>query len=127
MKKQTSRREFLKNTSKLAVVSSFAAATIPYVHAAEDNTIRLALIGCGGRGCGAAGDAFESPNGPVKLVAMADFFPDRLDSAHRILSEKYPERVDAPPERRFAGFDAYRKALECLRPGDVAMLTGYAA
>ncbi len=122
----TTRREFLKTSGRFAAASALAGAALPHVHAAEDNTIRLALIGCGGRGCGAAGDAFESPHGPVKLVAMADFFPDRLAAAHRILSEKFSDRVDAPPERRFAGFDAYRKAMDCLKPGDVAMLTGYA-
>jgi hypothetical protein len=122
----SSRREFLQRSGRVAAASALAGTLLPPVHAAENNTIRLALIGCGGRGCGAAGDAFESPQGPVKLVAMADFFPDRLAAAHRLLSEKCPDRVDAPPERRFAGFDAARKAMDCLRPGDVAMLTGYA-
>jgi predicted dehydrogenase len=96
------------------------------VHAAGDSTIRLALIGCGGRGCGAAGQAFDSPNGPVKLVAMADIFENRLTSAHKALSEKYSARMDVPVERRFAGFHAWRQAIDYLRPGDVAMLTGYA-
>jgi predicted dehydrogenase len=96
------------------------------MYAAEDNTIRLALVGCGGRGCGAAANAFDSPNGPVKLVAMADFFENRLVFAHKALSERYSSQMDVPPERRFVGFDAWRKAIDCLRPGDVAMLTGYA-
>jgi predicted dehydrogenase len=96
------------------------------MYAAEDNTIRLALIGCGGRGCGAAANAFDSPNGPVRLVAMADFFENRLASAHKALSGQYSARMDVPPERRFAGFDAWRRAIDRLRPGDVAMLTGYA-
>jgi predicted dehydrogenase len=124
--KISSRREFLKDTSRFAAASALAGAAIPYVHAAEDNTIRLALIGCGGRGSGAVVDAFESPNGPVKLVAMADLFENRLTAAHQILRAKYADRVDVPPERRFVGFEAYRKAIDCLRRGDVAMLTGYA-
>jgi len=57
----SSRREFLKHTARIATASALAGATLPCVHAAEDNTIRLALIGCGGRGCGAVVDAFESP------------------------------------------------------------------
>jgi predicted dehydrogenase len=100
---------------------------IPAVHAAEDNTIRLALIGCGGRGSGAVRDAMDSPHGPVKLVAMGDFFKDRLEASYKNLKAMFPDRVDVPAERRFVGFDAYRPAIDCLRPGDVAMLTGYAA
>jgi len=110
----------------MAAASTLAGVSIPPLYAAGDNTIRLALIGCGGRGCGAAANAFDSPKGPVKLVAMADFFEDRLAQAHKVLSEQYGARVEVPPERRFAGFDAWRQALDCLHPGDVAMLTGYA-
>jgi predicted dehydrogenase len=124
----TTRRVFLRTTTA-AVTGAALAPTLPLgVHAAEDNTIRLALIGCGGRGSGAVANAFDSPHGPVKLVAMADFFENRLTAAHRNLSEKYADRMDVPAERRFAGFDAWRKAIDCLRPGsgDVAMLCGYA-
>ena len=125
-RKRTSRREFLKNTGRIAATSALAAAVVPRIYAAENNTIKLALVGCGGRGSGATVDAFESPNGPVKLVAMADLFDNRLAASHKNLSEKYTDRMDVPPERRFVGFDAWRKAIDCLRPGDVAMLTGYA-
>jgi predicted dehydrogenase len=124
--KQPSRREFLSLGGTVAAGSALAGMAIPHVHAAEDNTIRLALIGCGGRGSGAAVNAFESPNGPVKLVAMADVFENRIKTSHKILSQQHPDKVDVPPERRFIGFDAYRAAIDCLRPGDVAMLTGYA-
>jgi predicted dehydrogenase len=122
----TSRRYFIKATGQVAAASALAGVTLPHVHAAADNTIRLALIGCGGRGNGAAANAFEAPGGPVKLVAMADLFENRLASSHKSLSEKYPDCVDAPPDRRFLGFDGYQKAIDCLRPGDVAMLAGYA-
>ena len=121
----TTRREFLKQTSQLAAASALAGVAIPRVHATESNTIHLALVGCGGRGSGATVDAYDSPHGPVKLVAMADLFRNRLDSAHANLSAKYGDKMDVPPERQFIGFDAYRKAIDCLRPGDVAMLTGY--
>jgi predicted dehydrogenase len=123
---KTSRREFLGAGGKAAVASALAGAVVPAAFAAEDNTIRLALIGCGGRGGGAAVDAFESTAGPVKLWAMADLFPDRLEACRKALSGPYPSQMDAPPERCFTGFGAYRKAIDCLRPGDVAMLTGYA-
>ena len=123
---KSSRREFLQWSGTLAAGSALAAVTIPRVHAAEDNTIRLALIGCGGRGSGAAADAFRATGGPVKLYAMADIFENRLNGSHKVLSTQFPDQVDAPPERRFVGFDAYKKAIDCLRPGDVAMLCGYA-
>ena len=122
-----SRREFLQWSGKLAAGAALAGAAIPAVHAGEDNTIRLALIGCGGRGSGAVRDAFESPHGPCKLVAMADLFENRLLGSHKALSKEYPDRVDVPPERRFVGFDGYRKAIDCLGPGDVALLTTYPA
>ena len=94
----TPRREFLKNTARIAAASALAGVAIPHVHAAEDNTIRLALIGCGGRGSGAVANAMSAgglvlgnddraegeenaaSGGPVKLVAMADLFQDRLDA-----------------------------------------------
>jgi predicted dehydrogenase len=120
-----SRRQFIAQSGALAAASALAGVAIPTVHAAEDNTIRLALIGCGGRGSGAVADAFDSPSGPVKLYAMADLFPDRLAASHQALNEKYQERVDVPPDRRFIGFEAYCMAIDSLRPGDVAMLTGY--
>jgi predicted dehydrogenase len=121
----SSRREFLKWSGKLAAGSALAGVAIPHVHAAEDNTIHLALIGSGGRGSGAVADAFASPNGPVKLTVMADLFADRLAASHQVLSKAFADKVDVPKDRRFVGFDAYRKAIDCLRPGDVAMLTGY--
>jgi len=121
-----SRREFMSRSGKLAAASALAGTVLPFVHAAENNLIRLALIGCGGRGSGAAANAFDSPNGPVKMIAMADLFENRLADAHKVLTEQYASQMDVPPERRFTGFDAWRKAIDCLRPGDVAMLCGYA-
>lgn len=94
---------------------------MPHVHASQDDTIRLALIGCGGRGTGAVQDAASSGAGPVKLVAMADLFQDRLDGSYNALKDALKDQIDVPPERRFLGFDAYAKAMDCLRPGDVAI------
>lgn len=123
----TSRREFLKDTGRVAAATSaLAGVAIPHVHAAEDNTIKLALIGCGGRGTGAAGDALSTQarkGGPIKLVAMVDVFKDRLAGSYDVLKKDFPKQVDVPEERRFIGFDGYKKAMECLGKGDVAIMT----
>ena len=121
-----SRREFLKTTGRVAAASALAGVTIPSVHAGENNTIQLALIGCGNRGSGAVGDALSSPLGPVKLIAMADVFEDRLSASRKALINAFGDKIDVPKDRQFLGFDAYRKAIDCLRPGDVALLTTYA-
>jgi predicted dehydrogenase len=121
-KDATSRRDFLKDSGRLAGVSTLAGMTLPYVHAAEDNTIQLALIGCGGRGTGAAENALGIKNGPIKLVAMADVFPQKLSDSHGRLRGKFASQMDVPQERQFIGFDGYRKAMDALKPGDVAIL-----
>jgi predicted dehydrogenase len=141
----TPRREFIKNSARIAAASALAGVAVPRVYAGEDHTIRLALIGCGGRGCGAVANAMAAgglvvddsyrqegeenaaSSGPVKLVAMADLIPARLEQSHATLTRRFGDKIDAPEERRFLGFDAYRKAIDCLRPGDVAMLTTHAA
>ena len=119
----SSRREFLINTSKLAAVSALAGVAIPHVHAAENNTIQVALIGCGGRGTGAANNALSVKNGPIKLVAMADVFPSRLKTSYDSIKKNHPDSVDVPEERRFIGFDGYKHAMDALKPGDVAIFT----
>jgi len=120
-KKDTSRREFLKNTSRITAASAVAAGFVPSVHASEDNTIQVALVGCGGRGSGAATNALSVKSGPIKLVAMADVFENRLSSSYGNLKKRLGDKVDVPEERKFIGFDAYKKAMDCLRPGDVAI------
>src|SRR5262249_24605411 len=60
-------------------------------------------------------------NGPTKLVAMADVFPERLSRSHQHLKRVLPTKMDVPPDKQFIGFDAYKKAMDCLRPGDVAI------
>jgi predicted dehydrogenase len=122
----SSRRQFLQQSGGALAGSLLAAVTLPRVHAAEQNTIHLALIGCGGRGSGAVGDACAVAQGPVQLTVMADVIESRLKSAHKALTDALPKFIDVPAERQFIGFDAYRKAIDCLGPGDVAMLTGYA-
>lgn len=121
-----SRREFISSTSKVVAATTLAGMALPHVHAAENNTIQMAIIGCGGRGTGALGNAFDSTGGPLKLVAMADLVDDKLKSSYEAL-HSYADKVDVPEDRKFLGFDAYRKAMDCLRPGDVAVLTTHCA
>ena len=119
-----SRRDLLKTTGQVAAASALAGVALPQVHAGESNTIKVALVGCGGRGTGAAGNALATRGGPVQLVAMADVFPARLASSYRSLNNGGQARnVDVPEARRFIGFDGYRRAMDCLRPGDVVILT----
>lgn len=70
----TPRREFLKQTGTLLATSTLAGLTLPHVHAAGNETIQVALVGCGGRGTDAAGNALSVKGGGTKLVAMADVF-----------------------------------------------------
>ena len=116
-----SRREFLKHTGRIAAASALAGVAVPRVHAAEDNTIRVALVGCGGRGTGAAAQAMSVKNGPIKLVAMADVFERRLTPSFKSLSKNFSDQVDVPEDRRFVSFDGYKKAMDCLSPGDVVI------
>ena len=110
----------MKSTSRVAAASALAGVALPHVHAADDSTLQLALIGCGGRGTGAIVNALATRNqGPIKLVAMADVFKERLDDSYRNLSRNHAAQMDVPPERRFIGFDAYKKAMDCLKPGDI--------
>jgi predicted dehydrogenase len=117
-----SRRRFLKDSGRIAGASALAGIALPYVHAAENNTIQLALVGCGGRGTGAALNALGIDNGPVKLVAMADVVPQKLSDSHGKLRGRFAEKMDVPMERQFIGFDAYSKAMDALKPGDVVIL-----
>ncbi len=121
------RREFLSRGGKAVTGSLLAAAVLSRAYAGEANAIQIALVGCGGRGSGAAANALSSQTGPTKLVAMADVFEDRLTRSHAALSEQFGQQVDVPPERRFLGFDAYRKAIDCLRPGDVMIQATHSA
>ena len=117
------RREFLKQGGAIAAGASVLAALQP-VHAAESNTVRLSIIGCGGRGTGAVANALNtSDQGPIQLYAMADLRENAMQRAHDSLKERYGDAVNVDDDRRFLGFDAYKKAVDVLRPGDVAMCT----
>jgi len=121
MHTSTTRREFLQTTGCLAAGSVLAAGLTPRIYAGENNTIQVALIGCGGRGTGAADNALSVQNGPMKLVAMSDVFEDKLKRSYENLVQRHAERMDVPEGRRFLGFDGYKKAMDCLRPGDIAI------
>ena len=118
-----SRRDFAKRAGQIAAASALAGIAIPNVHAAGDSTIQVALVGCGGRGTGAAGDALRAKGARTKLVAMADAYRDRLDSSYHALSNDkgFADRVEVPQDRRFIGFEAYQDAMDCLSPGDVVI------
>ena len=121
----TSRREFLKTSGQIAAASAVIASAVPHVHAAENNTIQVALVGCGGRGTGAAANALTVQNGPIKLVAMADVFDRKLNGSFSNLQKQWGDKhgkFDVPDDRKFLGFDGYRKAMDCLKPGDVVIL-----
>jgi len=124
---ESSRRQFLRQGGKVIAGSVLAGVDLSRTHAAENNTIHIALVGCGGRGSGATGNALSSKTGPTKLVAMADVFEDKLNRSYKALSEQFAGQVDVPPDHRFIGFDAYRKAIDCLRPGDVMIQATHSA
>ncbi|MHB8523217.1 MAG: Gfo/Idh/MocA family protein [Limisphaerales bacterium] len=113
------RRSFLQTTSTAvggAVLGSLAIER--FAHAAGDDTLKIALIGCGGRGSGAADQAL-STQGSVKLVAMADAFKDRLEGSYSELKKRHGDRVDVSDDQKFIGLDAYKQAIALA---DVAIL-----
>jgi predicted dehydrogenase len=118
------RREMLMNTGRFAAAGALAGVALPkFVHAGASDAIQLALVGCGGRGTGAAADAMSSKSGPTKLVAMADVFPHKLIASYDKIKPKFDAQVDVPEDRKFIGFDGYKNAMDCLKPGDVVILT----
>jgi len=117
------RRNFLRKSSTALTSAALLSALAPerFAHAASSDELKIALIGCGGRGSGAADQALNTSNlGPVKLVAMADVHEDRLKSALGNLKAKHTSRVDVPADRQFLGFDGFEKAIE---HADVVILT----
>jgi len=118
---KASRRSFLVGSSAALV----GATLLRSAHAGppkrrDERELRVALIGCGGRGAGAAAQALSTA-GKVKLVAVADAFRDRLESCLAELLRTHSGRVDVPDSRRFVGFDAYQRAIDA--DVDVVILT----
>ncbi len=112
---QSSRRTFLQ-AGAVALGGSLAAgvAAASAVHPGGSELIRIGLVGCGGRGTGAAKDCLLTQG--VRLVAMADAFRDQLDKSLANLQKdeelkEFSERIDVPESRRFVGFDAYKQLI----------------
>jgi|ERR1044071_599058 predicted dehydrogenase len=109
---QTSRRDFLKTSTAVVGGTLLGGLSIERsAHAAGSDQLKIALIGCGGRGSGAANQALIAGGAGVKLVAMADAFPDQLDQSLRNLKKEHPETVAVPDDQKFIGFDAYKQAI----------------
>jgi predicted dehydrogenase len=109
--KQPSRRAFIKQSTAVVVGSAAANALVARsAHAAGEDTLKIGLIGCGGRGTGAVGNAFAADSNS-KLVAVADAFADRADSSLKQLRNIASDRVTVDADHTFVGFDAYEKLL----------------
>ena len=119
-----SRRDGLKAAGVIAGASALASMNVPLVHAAGSDEIKVALVGCGGRGTGAALNALETKSGPIKLVAMADVFQDKLEASLKSIQSAKPGQVEVPEGRRFISFDGYKQAMDQLKPGDVVIQLG---
>lgn len=112
----SSRRDFLKATAGSALAASMPLARS--VHAAGSDLLRIGLVGCGGRGTGAAVNALTAdPN--TRLVALADAFADPIPGTLTRLQKAKPEQVAVDAEHQFNGLDAYRQLIDCV---DVVLL-----
>lgn len=130
-----SRRDFVKKTGAAVLASSLVIPNLATgkerVKLGNSDTLKIGLIGCGGRGTGAALQATKAdPN--VLLVAMADLFGDQIISSLNNLKQENPSKIQVAPDHQFVGFDAYKKLLEtdvdvvllatppAFRPGQLA-------
>ena len=115
------RRQFLQ-ASAVSTAATLAAAAAQPSHVAGDDRLRVGLVGCGGRGTGAAENAVRADKN-VKLVALGDAFPDKIEKCLNVLQgalgDLYAAKVDVPAERRFTGFDAYKHVIDAA---DVVLL-----
>ncbi|MDA1078203.1 MAG: twin-arginine translocation signal domain-containing protein [Verrucomicrobia bacterium] len=118
-----SRRQFLGTSGKAAIGGALAGMVLPHVHGQSGSTKKIALIGCGGRGTGAVANAIGAsrPYCQLKLHSMADVFDWRVKQSHKGLSAKYAAQMDVPEDRQFVGFDSYKKAMDTLDAGDIAI------
>lgn len=108
------RRNFIKGSS-LLLAGGAVAGTLPVARAAHpygSDAIKIGLIGCGGRGSGAAAQAMNTTGGDVRLVAMGDVFEDRMQQTYRALHGKYKDKMDVKDDTRFLGMDAYKRVLD---------------
>lgn len=112
-KSAATRRAFLKLSGSAVAASTLADVVLPRVHAAESNRLKLGLIGCGGRGTGAVGNALTPDcNRDAVLWAVADLLPEKIEPSLDALTAMFQDRVQVPRERRFTGFQGYRGVIE---------------
>ena len=107
-----SRRKFLGTSSKAIAGGALLGALSAerFAHAQGSGDLKLALIGCGGRGTGAANQALNAYKG-LKLVAVGELYEDRAELGVKNLASQHPDQVDVPKERQFLGFEAYKQAM----------------
>lgn len=121
IRQQPTRRDFMK-ASTAAAVSAAALATVAFpsgVRAAGSDEIKIGLVGCGGRGSGAAVNALNADSN-AKIVALGDAFADKVNSAADNLAQsEVGDRVEVPDDNKFSGFDAYKGVIE---KSDVVLL-----
>ncbi len=112
---ETSRRDFMKTTSVAAVGAGLLSSVANRAYAAGDEVIRIGLVGCGGRGTGAASQALQSP-GNVELVAMGDAFQDQMERSltniEKAVKKDESAHIQVAQENMFVGFDAYKKVID---------------
>ena len=119
-----SRRSFIRNSALTASGAALTSALRPGAYAAGSDELKIGLVGCGGRGTGAAMQALTATEYPVKLWAMGDLFADQIEASHSMLSSgaegrydrsSFPslsKKMDVPGERRFTGFDSFQKVID---------------
>ncbi len=116
--KNSSRREFLRNGSRIAVAGAAVGSMIVpklsiarSAHAFGSDTVKIGLVGCGGRGTGASVHAMNTTSGNVELTAMADAFEDRLQNSLKTCAKEHADKVRVPEANQFVGFDGYQDVL----------------
>src|SRR5690606_39743158 len=108
------RRNFIKTTGATLAATTVGLHTgfaTPLFQKSKNEILKVGLIGCGGRGTGAAVQALNA-DPDVHLTAMGDIFPDKLDKAYNAILNEHPERNKVAPEHKFIGFDAYQKVID---------------
>lgn len=106
---KSDRRSFIQKTGAAILTSSFIVNAAK-ANTRKNNTLKVGLVGCGGRGNGAAMQALQGDADTI-ITAMGDVFPEQMEIAVKELSAEFPERVQVPKEKRFTGFDAYKKVI----------------
>ncbi|MEI7731397.1 MAG: gfo/Idh/MocA family oxidoreductase [Verrucomicrobiota bacterium] len=120
----TARRQFLSTSGKALAGAAVLTAVARPGYTAEANTIKIALVGCGGRGSGAVAQAL-STQGPTQLWAIADFFGPKIQNTLGQLQKRFPNQADkvtVPKERQFTGLDGFKRAIDTLDKGSVVLL-----